>query len=909
MFVGSSFAQERVTDFRTELYQGRLDYHTVGEDHYAVVSQSETSSIFVYELDEEGTPAFLHSTSVSFSRRVDDYGRFLRLKQDSYQTLLYDIVENEVITLSFGENYFPEMFQSDDGVYFLASSESYISSYYRLDADNQVIGPFPHVPEGIPDGGILESIDCLGTECLFWLYIDGRLELFLFDYSSGRQILVTDQFKWYRRELAIRDRKIVFMNEDESVGVFDFETGEVEYIVPADPESHTSQLYTIGDTIVVQKNTEDSTTFLFFNYDYEKFAQDISIESQAQLFPHTYNGKLYAYENYFPSYKLYELDFATTVAHEAELQYGFDQFSYIVLKDGKVLFRSFSFKGLLLFDFESAEFTPITSESHIDEHFYPDASHHEGPSRLLFSTSVGPHMALDLESLTYESTYFSVFPNGGGGYDVSILDVDNDAYFTSLSPKAKSYLLTSEQGGEVIFETNVGEWFDFNTPDAEGVYELERSEPSDSLTYRRFIAVDGEATAIIDSVAKEDILPLLDNSAEVEMAPFWVVGEDMYTWNETSLLRRKVGSAIWEVASSKVKKTSSNNFRMRRVNDGFIILGDTLHVFFDGDLRPLGQGLGDYTIYEREGVYYVDYVESGLYVLDDDNRLQQLFDYGEDRYSVVQPLYSSTSEPLLFNKETFRLSQLIDGQLQSLTDELVSRNSFWSFWQRVVKYKEINGSTVLYDILERTYIKDSEDFTADQVEQVIAFDQKLYFFVGEENSTVLNIYEYVNNTYRLVFTMDTHRHHNGIYPFIGDNVALVTLSSSDILKIDINGQCMLLDAVYRGFNYQKIGDHIYFVGTDRDIGRQVYKIADRPGSLVEEGGEGPRMVVFPNPAADRIILSYEEEISAYQIFNSSGQLIKQGSEVVIDIADFPEGWYFVSVEAIGETIPFVKMGN
>jgi hypothetical protein len=62
---------------------------------------------------------------------------------------------------------------------------------------------------------------------------------------------------------------------------------------------------------------------------------------------------------------------------------------------------------------------------------------------------------------------------------------------------------------------------------------------------------------------------------------------------------------------------------------------------------------------------------------------------------------------------------------------------------------------------------------------------------------------------------------------------------------------------------------------------------------------GNKVVIFPNPAGDYLMIKSEEEILSIRLFNSLGIKIGQignpGNQYKLEVADYSSGIYFIEI--------------
>ena len=63
-------------------------------------------------------------------------------------------------------------------------------------------------------------------------------------------------------------------------------------------------------------------------------------------------------------------------------------------------------------------------------------------------------------------------------------------------------------------------------------------------------------------------------------------------------------------------------------------------------------------------------------------------------------------------------------------------------------------------------------------------------------------------------------------------------------------------------------------------------------------------VLYPNPASDRITI--EGKVKEIKVFNALGQLVHQGTDPVVEVKAWPEGFYFVRVMDENDVVSTVK---
>ena len=70
------------------------------------------------------------------------------------------------------------------------------------------------------------------------------------------------------------------------------------------------------------------------------------------------------------------------------------------------------------------------------------------------------------------------------------------------------------------------------------------------------------------------------------------------------------------------------------------------------------------------------------------------------------------------------------------------------------------------------------------------------------------------------------------------------------------------------------------------------------------GEHGAEVVLYPNPASDRITI--EGKVKEIKVFNALGQLVHQGTDPVVEVKAWPEGFYFVRVMDENDVVSTVK---
>ena len=71
------------------------------------------------------------------------------------------------------------------------------------------------------------------------------------------------------------------------------------------------------------------------------------------------------------------------------------------------------------------------------------------------------------------------------------------------------------------------------------------------------------------------------------------------------------------------------------------------------------------------------------------------------------------------------------------------------------------------------------------------------------------------------------------------------------------------------------------------------------------GEHGAEVVLYPNPASDRITI--EGKVKEIKVFNALGQLVHQGTDPVVEVKAWPEGVYFVRFVGEDDTVSIVKL--
>lgn len=120
-----------------------------------------------------------------------------------------------------------------------------------------------------------------------------------------------------------------------------------------------------------------------------------------------------------------------------------------------------------------------------------------------------------------------------------------------------------------------------------------------------------------------------------------------------------------------------------------------------------------------------------------------------------------------------------------------------------------------------------------------------------------------------------------------NNVPLNEMTSAEIIAdlgaaVDPSGNIIL----YSNFKPQGPGPWV-------DVAYYIHDITSGTGDELNSASAG----LYPNPAVDRIVLTGNSQVSQYyEIYNSSGQLVKSGildASGAVDIAGFTEGIYLV----------------
>lgn len=81
------------------------------------------------------------------------------------------------------------------------------------------------------------------------------------------------------------------------------------------------------------------------------------------------------------------------------------------------------------------------------------------------------------------------------------------------------------------------------------------------------------------------------------------------------------------------------------------------------------------------------------------------------------------------------------------------------------------------------------------------------------------------------------------------------------------------------------------------FGRQLLSaILNNPVGVTENSTQENRLIVYPNPASEMVVVELPQEIiRSIQLFSQSGKLLKETLVTKIDVSDLPAGMYFVKV--------------